>query len=127
MSVFNTEKIPESTYNEQADPSLAVQGRNQVRASETGRRALDDREGGLTLYQQEHLAHNIRKYRLLAGLTQVQLAKRMYVSSQNIYKWETGKITPSVENLYLLSRALEVSADVLLSDTEDSAAPAADD
>ena len=72
------------------------------------------------MYRQECLAQNIRKYRLLRGLTQVQLAQKLYVTAQNVYKWEAGITSPSAANLYMLSQALQVSADQLLNREEDT-------
>lgn len=60
------------------------------------------------------LGKNIRKYRKEAGLTQIELAKRMRVIQPNIARWETDGITPSIETLKKLSKILDVSVDSLL-------------
>lgn len=48
------------------------------------------------------------------GISQEDLAARLEVSRQTIYKWETGITSPDVEKLQELSRVLEVSASYLL-------------
>ena len=73
---------------------------------------------GLDLFRPECLARNIRRFRMQRGLTRVQLARELYVTAQNVYKWETGKTSPSAANLYMLSRALQISADQLLNCSE---------
>lgn len=70
------------------------------------------------MFQQDYLAHNIRKYRLLHGLTQAQLAQKLFVTAQNISKWETGRSVPDLENLCMLSHILHISTDRLLGRTE---------
>ncbi len=70
------------------------------------------------MFQQEYLAQNIRKYRLLHGLTQAQLAQKLFVTAQNVSKWETGKSVPDLENLCMLSQILRISTDRLLGRTE---------
>ena len=42
------------------------------------------------MFQPKNLAHNIKKYRKLRGLTQNELADRLFVTAQNVSKWETG-------------------------------------
>ena len=70
------------------------------------------------MFQQEFLAQNIRKYRLLHGLTQAALAKKLFVTAQNVSKWETGKSVPDLENLCMLSQILHISVDRLLGHRE---------
>ncbi len=70
------------------------------------------------MFHQKYLTQNIRKYRLLRGLTQEQLAQALSVTSQNVSKWETGKSVPGLENLYTLSQVLHVSTDRLLGRAE---------
>lgn len=70
------------------------------------------------MFQPEYLAQNIRKHRILHGLTQAELAAELFVTAQNISKWETGKSVPDLENLYMLSHILRVSTDRLLGRTD---------
>ena len=60
------------------------------------------------------LAQNIKKRRQLMKLTQSELAQRLFVTAQNISKWETGKSVPDLENLCKLADFFSVSADRLL-------------
>jgi len=62
----------------------------------------------------ERLARNIRYYRMQLGLSQMQLAGMIHVTSQNISKWELGKSIPDLEHLCKLSDVLSVSVDCLL-------------
>lgn len=50
--------------------------------------------------------------------TQEQLAEKLFVSRTAVSKWESGKGYPNIESLKLLSKALEVSIDDLLSGEE---------
>lgn len=59
------------------------------------------------------LGEGIRRLRKERGLTQAALAARLYVSPQNISKWETGLSAPDVGNLCLLAEALSVPIDRL--------------
>ncbi len=60
------------------------------------------------------LGQNIRFYRKLCGLTQAELAKRLFVSPQNLSKWERGTTNPDIWNLYRLSEIFGISCDKLL-------------
>lgn len=69
---------------------------------------------GVALNERNHLANNIKKYRKLLHLTQAQLAEKLFVTAQNVSKWEMAKSTPDIENLCKLSQVLNVSVDRLL-------------
>lgn len=60
----------------------------------------------------------IRTYRIRNKLTQVQLAKKVSVSSQVISNWEREYTSPSPTDISNLSRVLGVSADFLLGNTD---------
>jgi len=66
------------------------------------------------MFEQKYLARNIRSYRKLRGLTQGALAERLYVTAQNVSKWETGKAVPDIAHLCALARVFGVSPDRLL-------------
>ena len=66
------------------------------------------------MYQQKNLAKNLKKYRKLRGLTQIELAERLFVTAQNVSKWEMGKSVPDLDNLCKLAAAFDVSPDRLL-------------
>lgn len=60
------------------------------------------------------LGEKIRSARKSAGLTQEQLAEKLFVCRQAITKWEAGKGMPDLENLRQLSGLLDISIDSLL-------------
>lgn len=62
------------------------------------------------------LGQKIKEARVAAGMTQEQLSVRLAVSRQAITKWESDKGMPDIENLKLLSKALNVTVDYLLDD-----------
>lgn len=43
-----------------------------------------------------------------------ELAKRIGVSATSISDWSTGRIQPTVENVYLICEYIQVSADYML-------------
>lgn len=49
------------------------------------------------------------------GLTQEQLAQRLYVTRTAVSRWETGAGTPNLDSLQALARLFDVSVDNLLS------------
>ena len=61
----------------------------------------------------------LKEARKGSGYTQEQLAEKLMVSRQAGAQWEADKGMPDIENLKLLSKALDVSIDYLLSDTGD--------
>ena len=46
------------------------------------------------------IAKHIRSLRKRAGLTQEELAQRLYVTRQTVSLWELGKTRPDVETLH---------------------------
>ncbi len=64
------------------------------------------------------LAEKIRFYRRREGMTQTDLADKIYVSFQAISSWECGSTLPDVENLCNLARVFNVSVDELLQKKE---------
>ena len=49
-----------------------------------------------------------------AGLSQEELADRVYVTRQAVSRWEKGETTPNTETLMLLSQLFDVSINTLL-------------
>ena len=60
------------------------------------------------------IGQRMRALRQGAGLTQDELAERLYVSRQTTSNWETGKSYPDVESVSLACDLFDVSADALL-------------
>lgn len=54
-----------------------------------------------------------------AGLSQQELAEKLYLSRQSISKWESGAGVPSTENLVSIGKLFHLSLDVLLDDEAD--------
>ena len=56
----------------------------------------------------------IRKYRSNMGISQEQLAEKVYVSRQTVSNWETNKNYPDIHSLLLLSTLFDISLDQLI-------------
>ena len=56
----------------------------------------------------------IRDHRTQAGMSQDDLAMRVYVSRQTISSWENDKTYPDVQSLLLLSEIFDTSIDDLI-------------
>lgn len=56
----------------------------------------------------KRLGKNIKRYRLLAGLTQEELAEQANVHQTYIGKIELGQCSPSIKLLFIISRKLKV-------------------
>ena len=69
------------------------------------------------MFNQERFAFNIKFHRKRLGLTQKELAGKLYLSPQNISKWEKGACTPDIENLCRLADTLGISVDSLVGDS----------
>lgn len=59
-------------------------------------------------------AANLRQARMERGMTQKCLAEKSGVSRNSIGYYENKKIVPSLQTLFLLADALDVSASYLL-------------
>ena len=51
----------------------------------------------------------IHELRLLKGLSQDELAEKVFVTRQAVSRWENGETTPNTETLKLLSKLFDVS------------------
>lgn len=60
------------------------------------------------------LGRHIRQYRTERGLSQEDLADKIYVSRQTVSNWETDKTYPDIESLVLLSVFFDVTVDDLI-------------
>ena len=54
------------------------------------------------------------KLRTQKGLSQEEVAERVFVTRQAVSRWETGETTPNTETLKLLSQLFDVSINTLL-------------
>ena len=56
----------------------------------------------------------IKKLRKKKGMTQLELAEKVYVTDKAVSKWETGEGNPEITILIELAKVFEVSLDYLL-------------
>ncbi len=56
----------------------------------------------------KRLGKNIKRYRLMAGITQEQLAELINVHQTFIAKIEIGQSSPSIKTLYAITRKLNI-------------------
>ena len=62
----------------------------------------------------ERLKHNVRRLRLMLGLTQVELAELASVEQGTISKLESGSVLPNVADMANIAEALNSTSEVLL-------------
>lgn len=62
------------------------------------------------------LSEKLVKLRKQSGMTQEELAAKIYVTRTAVSKWENGKGYPAIDSLKLLSSVYGVSLDELVSD-----------
>lgn len=60
------------------------------------------------------IGKQIRKHRAELGLSQEELAERIYVTRQSISNWENERSYPDIRSLVLLSTVFGVSLDILV-------------
>ena len=73
------------------------------------------------------LGARIKEHRKEKGLSQDDLAEKIYVSRQTISNWETGRTYPDVQSLLLLSNVFEVTVDSLIKGDVEAMAKAMDE
>ena len=56
----------------------------------------------------------IFQLRIKSGLTQDELAEKIFVTRQAVSRWETGETMPNTETLKVLSKLFDVSINTLL-------------
>lgn len=71
------------------------------------------------------LGENLQNLRKASGLSQDEVAEKLFVTRQSVSKWETDKAEPGVENLKTLAKLYGVSVDVLVGAEETPEQPAA--
>jgi transcriptional regulator with XRE-family HTH domain len=68
----------------------------------------------ITSKKNQEISKNIRLLRISQGLTQVDIAKRIGVTFQQIQKYESGMDSFSVDKLYEFSKIFKVNIETLL-------------
>lgn len=61
-----------------------------------------------------NIGNNIRNQRLEKGMTQEELASKIFTTRQTVSNYETGKSKPDYITLGRIAEVLEVSADSLI-------------
>jgi transcriptional regulator with XRE-family HTH domain len=61
-----------------------------------------------------NLPNNLYELRKLHGLSQEEMAEKLYVSRQAVSKWERGEAYPDTENLITISEMFNISLDDLV-------------
>lgn len=60
-------------------------------------------------------AKNLKKLRIEKGLSQRELAERLYVTRTSVNRWESGSRLPNAEMIFRLSKVLDADVNILLS------------
>ncbi len=66
------------------------------------------------------LGENLQKLRKEKGISQDEVAQKLFLSRQSVSKWENGQAEPGVENLKALARLYGVTVDALVGTEESS-------
>ena len=61
-----------------------------------------------------YLSENLKKFRMMKGLTQEDVAEYLGITAQSVSKWERGESCPDITFLPALANIFETSVDLLL-------------
>lgn len=61
-----------------------------------------------------YLSENLKKYRMLKGMTQEDVARYLGITSQSVSKWERGESFPDITFLPAIANIFETSIDLLI-------------
>jgi len=56
----------------------------------------------------------LKKFRIALGMSQEDLAEKLFISRQAVSRWESGDATPDMTNLIKLAEILDCSLDTLV-------------
>ena len=59
------------------------------------------------------IGENIKNYRIEKGMTQKELADKLFVTAQAVSRWENNEVEPSLNTIVILAEIFEVSVDEL--------------
>ena len=59
-------------------------------------------------------ASNLKELRTLAGLKQIELAKIFKTTQRKVSYWESGKIEPDLDSLWLIADFFNITIDELI-------------
>ena len=68
----------------------------------------------ISKYQKKKFAENLKSIRQEKGLTQEEVAQKMFIAPQNYAAYEQGRREPRITTLLSLSKALEIAPNELL-------------
>ena len=60
------------------------------------------------------IGDNIKRLRMEKGMTQKELADKLFVTAQAVSRWENGEVEPSVSTVAEMTRIFNVPGDVIL-------------
>ena len=66
-----------------------------------------------------NLGSQLKKFRESKSFSQEDVARKVGVTRQAVYKWESNKSYPDIDNLILLSELYEVTIDELIKGSDD--------
>ena len=69
------------------------------------------------------IGNQIKKLRTKQGMTQKQLADKLFVSAQAVSRWENNEVEPSIDTITELAKIFDVSTDVILGVIENDSQP----
>lgn len=69
------------------------------------------------------LGDRIKKFRLEKGLTQKDLADKLYVTAQAVSRWENNEVEPSVKTITEIAILFDVSVSKLIGEEEQPKVP----
>ncbi|MGF9958716.1 helix-turn-helix domain-containing protein [Bacillus mycoides] len=67
-----------------------------------------------------NLGSQLKKFRESKSFSQEDVARKVGVTRQAVYKWESNKSYPDIDNLILLSELYEVTIDELIKGSKDA-------
>ena len=67
-----------------------------------------------------NLGSQLKRFRESKSFSQEDVARKVGVTRQAVYKWESNKSYPDIDNLILLSELYEVTIDELIKGLEDA-------
>ncbi len=64
------------------------------------------------------ISENIKNLRNNAGMTQKELAEKLYVTPQAVSRWENGEVEPSVDAISTMAKIFQVTTDEIIGGPE---------
>lgn len=59
------------------------------------------------------MTKGLKQLRQEAGLSRYQLARKMDITPNSIYNWETGKVSPSADAIYKMAQIFKTTTDAI--------------